>query len=98
MRETDREDRTGLSGLDPYAADGDTGGIARGREDVGQLMNSEIKPPVCRSCPDKGEDNTVRAVTGKARTSAGLEFTNSSVRPGVVGQPISRPCFAALAV
>jgi hypothetical protein len=40
-------------GLEPYAVDGNIGGVASARGSVGQLLSSEISISVCRSCSDK---------------------------------------------
>ena len=51
MKESYREDLASRSGLEPYAADGDIGGVASVRGNVGQLLNSEIFTFACRSYP-----------------------------------------------
>ena len=51
MKESYREDLASCSGLEPYAADGNIGGVASARGNVGQLLSSEIFTFACRSYP-----------------------------------------------
>jgi len=53
MRESYREDPASHPGLEPYAAGGNTGGVAPARGSVGQLLSSEITSFACRSRPDR---------------------------------------------
>ena len=52
MKESYKEDLANHLGLEPYAVDGDIGGVASARGNVGQLLSSEIFTFACRSCPD----------------------------------------------
>ena len=52
MKESHKEDLANHFGLEPYAADGNIGGVATARGNAGQLLSSEITTLVCRSCPD----------------------------------------------
>ncbi len=52
MKESYKEDLANHFGLEPYAADGNIGGVASARGNAGQLLSSEIITLACRSCPD----------------------------------------------
>ena len=52
MQESHKEDLANHFGLEPYAVDGNIGGVASARGNVGQLLSSEIITFVCRSRPD----------------------------------------------
>jgi hypothetical protein len=49
MKETYMEELAIHHGLEPYAVDGDVGGVASARGSVGQLLSSEIIISACRS-------------------------------------------------
>ena len=51
MKESCKEDLANHFGLEPYAVDGNIGGVASARGSVGQLLSSEITTLACRSCP-----------------------------------------------
>jgi hypothetical protein len=53
MKESYKEDLANHFGLEPYAVDGNIGGVASVRGSVGQLLSSEISIFACRSCPDR---------------------------------------------
>lgn len=53
MKESYMEELAIHHGLEPYAVDGNVGGVASARGSVGQLWSSEIMLFACRSCPDK---------------------------------------------
>jgi len=52
MKESCKEDLANHFGLEPYAVDGNIGGVASARGNVGQLLSSEIFTFACRSYPD----------------------------------------------
>lgn len=52
MKESYKEDLANHFGLEPYAVDGNIGGVASVRGSVGQLLSSEILTFACRSYPD----------------------------------------------
>ena len=51
MKESYKEDLANHFGLEPYAVDGNIGGVASARGSVGQSLSSEILTFACRSCP-----------------------------------------------
>ena len=55
MKETYRESLASSFGHDPYAGSSNVAGAAWGSGDTGQPLNSSIKVPVCRPCPDMGK-------------------------------------------
>ncbi len=55
MKESYRENLASSSGHGPYAGEGDLPGVASASGDAGQPSSSEIRPPVCRPCTDKGK-------------------------------------------
>ncbi len=68
MKESYREDLASNSGLEPYAVDGNIGGVASARGNVGQLLSSEIFTSVCRSCSDLEKTTSSLPLSGKAMT------------------------------
>jgi len=52
MKESYKEGLANHFGLEPYAVDGNIGGVASARGNVGQLWSSEILIFACRSYPD----------------------------------------------
>jgi len=70
MKESYREELASRSGLDPYAGDGDVAGVASVRGNAGQLLSSDIRISVCRSCADREKAISSRPLFGKASTDA----------------------------
>ena len=68
MKESYKEDVANHFGLDPYAAGGNSGGVALVRGNAGQLLSSEIITSVCRSCPDLEKATSSKPLSGEAST------------------------------
>ena len=51
MKESYKEDLANHFGLEPYAVDGNIGGVASARGNVGQLLSSEIRASFSRADP-----------------------------------------------
>jgi len=79
MKESYKEDLANHFGLEPYAVDGNIGGVASARGSVGQLLSSEIIIFACRSCPDL--EKATSSPPLKARwTADAAESLNLSMR------------------
>ena len=70
MKESYREELASRSGLDPYAGDGDVAGVASVRGNAGQLLSSDIRISVCRSCADREKATSSRPRYGEVSTDA----------------------------
>ncbi len=70
MKESYKEDLANHLGLEPYAADGNIGGVASARGNVGQLLSSEITNFVCRSCPVREKAKSSSPLTARWLTNA----------------------------
>jgi hypothetical protein len=70
MKESYKEDLANHFGLEPYAADGNIGGVASARGNAGQLLSSEIIHLACRSCPDREKATPPAPLFGEALTDA----------------------------
>jgi len=71
MKESYKEELANHLGLEPYAADGDIGGVALGRGNVGQLLSSEITLLACRSCPVREKATSSPPLKGKVEDGRG---------------------------
>ena len=70
MKESYKEDLANRFGPDPYAVDGNIGGVASARGSVGQLLSSEITILACRSCPDLEKATSSPPLLARWRTDA----------------------------
>ena len=70
MKESYKEELANHFGLEPYAVDGNIGGVASARGNVGQLLSSEITNFVCRSCPVREKAKSSSPQTARWLTNA----------------------------
>ena len=70
MKESYKEDLANHFGLEPNAVDGNIGGVASARGNVGQLLSSEITNFVCRSCPVREKAKLSSPLTARWMTDA----------------------------
>ena len=70
MKESYKEDIANHFGLEPYAVDGNIGGVASARGNVGQLSSSEITNFACRSCPVREKAKSSSPLTARWLTDA----------------------------
>lgn len=71
MKESYKEGLANHLGLEPYAVDGDIGGVALVRGNAGQLLSSEITAPACRSCPVREKATPSPPLRGKGEDGRG---------------------------
>ncbi len=70
MKESYREDLASSPGLEPYAGDGNTAGVASARGNAGQPLSSEIIIFACRSYSNKEKAISLLPLFGEAAMDA----------------------------
>ena len=70
MKESYKEDLANHFGPEPYAVDGNTGGVASVRENIGQLLSSEITIFACRSGPSREKATSSPPLKARRMTDA----------------------------
>ena len=79
MKESYKEDLANHFGLEPYAVDGNIGGVASVRGNAGQLLSSEILIIACRSYPVREKATSSRPLLARWMTNA-AESVNLCMR------------------
>ena len=70
MQEPYEEGLANRLGPASCAGDGDIAGVAGTGVHAGQVLNSEIIPPVCRPCPDMGKATRLLTLFGEPADAA----------------------------